>query len=338
MQFHASSQGQAPADFYFGCLRFTQQQYDAVGVERALLAAYADQEPDVLGLIGTELSVGPHINQYGGPQSPYDYGSVRSLDDRTGDIRRSLVDFIHRQGGLASINHPFLPSEPWTATSPSGVARDLLAIGAGGADILEVGYGGPGYLPDHFAVWDTLARNGLFLTGNGVSDDHEGQNWSGLEGRFYTATWAPRLTEFDLLRALARGRAYVGYLGSFGGTLDMTLDGDVPMGAVSVDPRRSRGLHIDVTGLPHGGAVEVVRGVVDLAGTRDPTPNTAVLTTLGARDLDSHGEIPIDTGDECFVRLQVRDAAGGVVAFGQPIWALKDTPPRGIPPTRLVPG
>jgi hypothetical protein len=110
------------------------------------------------------------------------------------------------------------------------------------------------------------------------------------------------------------------------------------MGAVSVDPRRSRGLHIDVTGLPDGGAVEVVRGVVDLAGTRDPNPNTAVLTTLGARDLDSHGEIPIDTGDECFVRLQVRDAAGGVVAFGQPIWVLKDTPPRGIPPTRLVRG
>ena len=211
------------------------------------------------------------------------------------------------------------------------MARYLLTIGGAGADILEVGYGSLSLLADHVAVWDTLARNGLFLTANGASDDHSGEDWARQEGRFYTGTWAAGLTERNLLDALARGRAYVGYLGSFRGTIDMTLDSVVPMGAVSVGPQTSRDLRIDVTDLPDGGAVEVLRGVVDHAGTGDPNPNVAVVTRLGARDLSSSSDVAIDTGEDCFVRLQVIDRTGAVVAFGQPIWTLKAPPPDGVP-------
>jgi hypothetical protein len=331
------SRNRATAEFFFGLLRIEEAQVDALGVELELMEAYADEEPGVLGLVGTEYSGGPHINQYGGPQLPYNYGSVDRIGESTGEIRRSVVDFIHRQGGLASINHPLLPVQSWTGWTAPSVARNLLGIRAGGADILEVGYGGPGQLPAHLAVWDTLGRNGLFLTGNGVTDDHTGQDWATQEGRFYTSAWTPGLTETGLLDALSRGRAFVGYLGSFGGTIDMTLDDDVPMGAVSVAPRTSRTLRIDVTGLPEGGAVEVVRGVVDYAGTSDPNPNTAVVVRLGASDLAARSEQPIDTGEDCFLRLQVVDATGGVVAFGQPIWALKTPPDGGIPRQRQAP-
>jgi hypothetical protein len=338
IEFRASSRWAAPAELFYGYLRFDEKDYDGLGVERDLVAAYAEKEPGVLGLIGTELSMSSHVNQYGGPQLPFDYGGMDSPEDRSVELRSSLVDHIHRQGGLASINHPFIPTGPMRATTAPEVARDLLMIDAGGADILEVGYGSPGLLPDHFAVWDTLARNGLFLTGNGATDDHSGHDWASQEGRFYTATWASTLTERSLLDGLSRGRAYVGYLGSFGGTIDMTLDTDVPMGAVSVSPRTSRTLRMDVTRLPAGGAVEVVRGDVDYAGAADPNPNTTVVTTLGAGDLASRSAIPIDTGDDCFVRLQVVDATGGVVAFGQPIWSLRTPPPNGIPPARRVRG
>jgi hypothetical protein len=58
----------------------------------------------------------------------------------------------------------------------------------------------------------------------------------------------------------------------------------------------------------------------------------------GAGDLTSRGEVAIDTADECFVRLQVVDAADGVVAFGQPIWTLESPPPKGIPSDRRVGG
>ena len=114
------------------------------------------------------------------------YGRVDSLAFRAGEIRRPIVDFIHRRGGLASINHPFLSSDPWMGGTPQDVARYLLTIGGAGADILEVGYGSLSLLADHVAVWDTLARNGLFLTANGASDDHSGEDWARQEGRFYT--------------------------------------------------------------------------------------------------------------------------------------------------------
>jgi len=337
IQFLAVSRRQAPAEVFFGFLRFDEQAgYDAVGVERDLLAAYADDVPHVLGLIGTEISLGPHLNQFGGPQKPYDYGVLTSLADKPGDIRGSIVDFIHAQGGLASINHPFKPADSSLTGDAEGIAHDLLSIGAGGADILEVGYGhkGGATLPDHLDVWDTLSRNGIFLTGNGVSDDHSGQDWASQENRFYTAAWSAARDEPGLLGALSRGRAYVGYLGAFGGTIDMAVDSDIPMGAVAVGGGSSRTVRIDVTGLPPGGAVQVVRGAVDYAGLSTPRPDTKVLASKGAGDLQKSAEVPLDAGDDCFVRLQVVRADGAVVAFGQPTWLLRNAPPHGVPAGR----
>jgi hypothetical protein len=333
----AVSRNRAPAELFFGYLRFDEQTgYDAVGVEHDLMAAYADEVPDVLGLVGTEISLGPHLNQFGGPQDPYPYGSVPMLAGPTGDIRTSVVDFIHAQGGLASINHPSRPTDyPAETTTAQAIAHSLLTIGAGGADLLEVGYGhgGTSTLPDHLAVWDTLSRNGLFITGNGVSDDHSGEDWATQPNRFYTAAWSSARTEPALMGALAQGRAYVGYLGAFGGTIDMSID-DVPMGAVSVRARRSATLRLGVTGLPAGGAVQVVRGDVDYAGRATPEPGTRVLTSRGAADLSSNREYTLDSAADCFVRLQVVDAAGTIVAFGQPTWLLTTPPPHGVPAPR----
>jgi hypothetical protein len=336
LDFRATSRRKAPAEFFFSYLRFAEQAgYDALGVESELLARYAAEVPGTRGLVGTEISLGPHLNQYGGAQQPYDYGAT-SLNQKLSATSRSITDFIHANGGLSSINHPFKQGDSGSATTAQAVALALLADRAGGADILEVGYGnrdGAG-LAQYLAVWDTLSRNAVFVTGNGASDDHTGQNWANQPNRFYTGAWAPELSEPALLGALSRGRAYVAQLGDFGGTVDMAVDAQVPMGAVSVSALSERALRIDVTGLPSGGAVQVLRGVVDYAGTPDPTPNTTVVQTLGPADLASGRVTPIDTTDDCFCRLQVVTATGAVVAFGQPIWLLRTPPPGGIPPPR----
>jgi hypothetical protein len=232
---------------------------------------------------------------------------------------------------LASLNHPFKPGDIGELTSARAVARNLLEIGGGGADILEVGYAKKqgGTLVDLLAVWDTLSRNGLFLTANGVSDDHTGQDWASQANRFYTVAWATRKTEAALLAALAAGRGYVGFLGGFGGTVDMDLDGEVRMGQVAVNSAAGRDLNVRVTGLPDGGAVQLVRGVVDPRGTADPTPNTTVRTLKA--DTTS---VPLDTGEDCFHRLQVVDGSGVVVAFGQPIWTFRGTASTPIPAAR----
>ena len=202
--------------------------------------------------------------------------------------------------------------------------------------MIEVGFGGGGVdsIGAQLALWDTLSRNGLFLTGNGASDDHSGQGWERKGNRYYTAAWSTQIAQPELLDALGRGRAYVGYLGSFAGTIDMALDGTIPMGSVVVGPAQSRTLRIDVTGLPDGGAVQLVRGVVDRAGQADPRPGTTVVQTLGAADLERAGAVPLDVSGDCFHRLQVVDGAGAVVGYGQPIWVLGAEPPGGVPQRR----
>jgi hypothetical protein len=339
IEFHAVSRRRRAAEYFFGYLRFVEDAgYEPVGLESELLERYA-AATGVLGLNGTEISLAQHLNQFGGPQEPFDYGPVTSLRANLGDLRTAIVQHIHDLGGLASINHPFKAGDTGGQGTVASVAGGLLSIGAAGADMIEVGYANKhgGDLAEHLAVWDTLSRNGLFLTANGVSDDHSGLNWAGQVNRFYTAAWAANRTEADLLDALARGRGYVGHLGSFGGTIDMVVDGTAPMGAVVVGTPRDRALRVDASGLPTGGAVQLVRGVVDRAGAGTPAPNSAVVATRSATALANDPELALPAGDDCFVRLQVVTSAGAVVAFGQPIWLLAEEP-AGVPANRLVAG
>jgi hypothetical protein len=327
--FRGVSRGGASADVCFGHLRFQEQEgYDAVGIEQALVRRYASVVPGVLGIVGSEISLGPHVNQYGGEQRPYDYGDIERFGQKPkDDAVPSIVDHIHAAGGLASVSHP------------GGISASTLLAQRTAADMIEVGYGrgGPSVIQRQLDKWDTLSRNGLFLTGNGASDDHSGRNWH-LEGnRFYTAAWTGELSQPALLDAFARGRAYVGYLGSFGGTVDMSIGDSIPMGSVVVGPRRARTLRIDVTGIPDGGAVELVRGGVDHAGTADATPGTSIVRSLGAKDLSRAQEVPLDVDGDSFHRLQVTDRSGAIVAYGQPIWLLSDKPQRD-PGVRLVRG
>jgi hypothetical protein len=335
IEFHVSSRRMAPAEMLFSYLRFDELTgYDGLGVEHSLLNRYGADAEDtsaLLGLIGTEISLGPHLNQYGGAQQPFDYGDASDLTNGYSEIRPAVVEWIHRQGGLASINHPFKPGDVGQLGSPEAVAANILQIRGGGADMLEVGYADKqgGDLAGHLAVWDTLSRNALFLTANGVSDDHTGQDWATQTNRFYTAAWAARKTEAALLAALRAGRGYVGFLGGFAGTVDMDLDGEVRMGQIAATSPSRRTLNVRVTAPPLGGAVELVRGVVDPRGAADPRPNTTV-RTLDA-DVTS---VQVDTGDDCFHRLQVVDSAGAVVAFGQPIWTFRGAPPTTVPAAR----
>jgi hypothetical protein len=289
----------------------------------------------VLGLNGTEISLGDHLNQYGGTsQAPFEYGSVSSLKSGNVGLRPDVVAHVHRLGGLISINHPFKPGDGDSGITAQGVAAGLISTGLHGADMLEVGYtskGTNGTLAAHLAAWDAVSRNGLFVTGNGVSDDHTGQNWAKQSNRFWTGAWTATLSEAALLDAFRAGRSYVGLLGAFAGAIEMAVDG-APMGSGLVGSATSRTLDVAVSGLPTGAGVQVLRGDVDYAGTASPTPNTTVLRTLGANETS----LTVDTGDDCFVRLQVVNSSGAVIGFGQPTWALHSPPATGVPAARLV--
>jgi hypothetical protein len=340
IEFHAVSRRRIAAEYFFGYLRFQEQTgYDPLGVDAELLARYAGEVPTVRGLNGTEISLAQHMNQYGGPQTPFDYGAVTSFSTNLGDLRTRIAEHVHALGGVVSINHPFKPGDTGGNGTAESIAANLLSIAAGGADLIETGYSNKqgANLAQHIAVWDTLSRNGLFLTANGASDDHSGQNWAGQANRCYTGAWAGTGDEPALVDALGAGRCYVGQLGSFAGTVDMTVDGTVPMGAVAVAPEPvDRTLSLEVTGVPGGGAVQVLRGDVDYAGGSAPRPNTAVVASFTAAEVASNPQLILPADDDGFVRAQVVTSAGAVVAFGQPVWMLRTAPSTGVPARRQV--
>jgi hypothetical protein len=318
-----------------------QQQ---ISMESALGPKY----PAVAQRQGLEVSwLLPHLNWFGGAVTVPSYAGVTPAA-YAAYLRNTLVPQIHAAGGLVSYNHPYgytsgpLLSAAQQTALLAQVAAKLLPTAntpaaALGADLLEVGYRlrGGCDLAHHAALWDILSRNAVFMTGNGTSDDHFGQNWRGITNNWVTSAWAKSTAEADLLAALAAGRAWCASLSAYRGSLDMLVDGSVPMGSASVSGVTSRKLVATATRMPLGGSLQVLQGTVDYAGTARLTANTKVIASYPVGQLVG-GSITrwIDTTRDRFVRTQVLDGSGAVVALSSPVWLLRSAPPKGIPAPR----
>jgi len=255
-----------------------------------------------------------------------------------------VVSHIHSAGGIVSLNHP-LGYDSLPLLSPAEQVRIRRSAYAWlaqrhlyGCDILEVGYTARGHCDTsrHLALWDTFSRNGLFLTGNGANDDHDGQPWSSLVNGFFTGVWSAGAAEPDVVSALRAGRAYTAHAGRWpAGWIDLLLDGGVPMGSVVVDGGSTHRLSISAAPLPSGARVEVVRGSVDYSGAIDPA--TVVDRVLTAASFKAGVcSISISTPSSSFWRVQVKDGVGNVIAVSNPLWILHRPPTSGIPAPRRV--
>jgi hypothetical protein len=342
----AASTGDAVGG-YVDYLRFTRAMTGEVQLQmqRDMESRLAPQYPAVVQRQGLEVSwLLPHINWFGGTVTVPDYGTTRP-GAYTTFLRNTAIPQIHAAGGLVSYNHPYgygggaeIPVAQQDALLPQ-VAGKLLSTRALGVDLLEVGYPvrqGVN-LAHHVALWDVMSRNAIFLTGNGTNDDHYGQDWLGIVNNWFTSTWAVSTAESDLLASLAAGRAWCAALSEYRGSLDLLVDGTAPMGSVSVSTVNSRRLVASATGIPAGGSLQVVRGVVDYAGTAALTANSLVVASYPAAALAGGSvSLAVDTSKACFVRTQVLNAAGTVVGLSNPVWLLRAAPPGGIPAPRAA--
>ena len=330
-----------PAEGYFDYLRFARSSGDVqLQAQHEMEAGYAGQFPNVAQRQGLEVSAQyPHLNWFGGAVTLP--GNSRGPWSQW--LQQTVIPNIHAVGGLASYNHPYgaAGGQPQSQATQdqrlASLAQQLLANRALGADILEVGYKGRGGcdLAHHIGLWDVLSRNAVFLTANGVSDDHFGTNWAGLGNNWTTSTWAADRSEGSLLGGLAAGRAWTASLTGYRGSLDVVADGTCPMGSVSVSALASRQLTLTATALPTGAALEVLQGAVDYAGSAAPGPNTRIVASYPAAGLaGGTATIPVDTTGESFVRTQVRASDGSVQALSNPVWLLRQAPPQGIPVSR----
>ena len=300
---------------YFDYLRFDRTvSGQAQFTEQAQMqAAFASKYPNVKQQQALEVSRNlPHVNWFGPQVTVPTYSGIPKSQYQA-FLQNTVIPQIHNSGGLASYNHPYgysdlaAQSQSQQNTLLSQVASSLLANHVLGADLLEVGYilrQGVD-VNHHIGLWDVLSRNAVFLTGNGVSDDHVGNNWYGFHNNWFTSVWAASTQMADLLAALAAGRAWCGSLSKFRGTLDLLVDGSVPMGAASVSSVTSRKLAATATGLPSGAVLQVLQGAVDYAGQNAPTDDVKLIGTYTPVQLAS-GQITqaVSTTQDSFLRAQ----------------------------------
>ena len=330
------------ADVNVSSVTVQRARHDAAGilaVQQAIAQRYSAQY-GIVGYPEEEVSIGPeppaHINPFGSTPEFSDKPGVSPSNWKP--WYRDYISRAHAQGAAVSWNHPFgsqmLPL--LTPAEQDALRRSIFAErfsdGFLGADILEVGYRIRGHVSfeTHLALWDTLSRYARFITGNGSSDDHSGQDWRSITNGFLTGIWAASSGKADLADALKGGRAYAFHPGQVQGLqLDTLVDGAVRMGAASVSSKGSRTLVVSLANVPSGCVLEVVRSPVDYTG-QDPRT-----TPLGSRSVAGtvNTTFPVDTTSSCFVRPQLY-RNGVLVATGNPTWLLRTPPPGGIPAAR----
>lgn len=319
---------------------------------------YEAQVPSVKQLFGTEISkfkAQPHLNGYAPDLQLVDYG-----DHVWQDSLYYAIDQIHAQEGAVSLNHVFGPKFeadiPETPQQKAGrllfIKRNEIRSRSMGVDILEVGYRQRGGmdLADHFDLWDALSGNGIFLTGNGVTDSH-GRGLHNLIGwgpselglstinNFCTWLWTEELSEAGFVRAMKGGRAYFGDPYRFDGTVDLHTTDGFRMGQAVVTDRAEHDVVVEVTGAPAGVQVRVKQ-----CEMRDPpSEEYVVANVLRDETLDAEvvegafaDSITVDVSMPSFLRVEVRDAEGKELVFSNPIFFTHDVPSGGVPANRVA--
>ena len=339
----------AVASSVFDYLRFSRSSTGsaAVDVQRQISAQLAPLHPGITQHSGLEVSLTDgHVNWFGGAVAPFDYSGQKLLppSKSNADLMANIAK-IHQAGGLASFNHMFgsgtgpAASQSVQDTRRAAMARMLLDTRVLGADMLEIYRRRNGIdMAHHLQAWDVCSRNGIFVTGTGVNDNHGGRSWATELNNFVTWTWAASASEADLMAAFAAGRTYFGDQVAFrGGRLDLLVDDVAPMGSVSTSDAGSRNVRVMAGGLPNGSAIRVVQGAVDYANTT--APSTLSSSTLPASQFGGGSvDVPVSNSTSSFVRLEVVNGSGATIAASNPAWLLRtgDEPPNGIPTSRAV--
>jgi hypothetical protein len=366
LSLHAVSLGDAVSG-YFDYLRFTRSLSGEVLLQQQhqMSARLAAQYPSVIQQHGLELSLNPlntypHLNWFGSGVAVQEYSDMKPGQWHD-YLRDKVIPLIHSGGGLASYNHPYGvgwgPAKLPTTKQDTLLAQTAAALlpsrgnpGALGCDLLEVGYPLRGNTPTgtpkgavdlehHLHLWDVMSRNAVFLTGNGTNDDHWGKDWHGVPNNWVTSVWAASASLADLLAALAAGRAWCWSLSKFappGASLDLVADGCCPMGSVSLSALTARKLTVTAIAIPAGGSLVVLQGAVDYAGNSGLASNARQIASYPAAQLSHSGSktLTVDTAAESYLRTVVNDANGRTIAASNPVWLLRNTPPRGIPAPR----
>lgn len=314
----------------FDRLRFERSTEDVlldpVRLQQDLARRLADDYPGVAQHFGTEVSMVRHLNAYMSDLQLFEYppqAPPPRLDGSVG-AATELVRWYHDRGGVVQYNHPPIDHAEMVATR--GLGADLVELAESGGE--------PEVFRQRMEQFDVAARHGIFMTGTSQQDDHVGSSWLGFEQFFLTSVWAASTGADDLLAGMASGQVWGHDLARWpSGTLDLEVWGRRAMGKVLRTRAPRHRVTVTATDLPDGAVVDVVVGVCDLQGL---TPSVQ-RTSHPASDLvDGRLGVLLGRGVGSYLRVEVRDAAGLLLGFGNPVWLLPHDSPLDVPAGRLL--
>jgi hypothetical protein len=302
----------------FDRLRFRRGRdanLDPVAKFASVVDQYRRRYPGVTQHAAAEVSLVLHLNAFGGSGRLPHYSSPEAVKNPSVHAQHEMIAWLRGEGAVVSLNHPMSGTN-----GPRDLARRLITTRGQGADVIEIGTGRDPYLMGR--IFDTAARNAVFLTANGVTDDHQGIDWMGPGRRWLTRVWSPTTRESDLCAALKGGRAWFYDPLRWGGQFDLNAGGSTPMGHVRFTDRRVVDVDVLATDLPAGSHLRVLVGTCDLAGPSRLAPvNRAQVTP--ARSL-RRGRLTtaVRPGAGVYVRAMVVLASGKIAGFSNPLWIL----------------
>jgi hypothetical protein len=301
-------------------LRFNRDRKtpaDGVGLLRSLISQYRGRYPDVVQHAASEISLVNHMNAFGGDGTLPSYGSRAPHMDGSLQAQQDMVRFLHNHGALACLNHPL------GGLGTEGLAKRLITTNGVGADVIEIGIAAS--IEQMAWVYDVAARNAVFLTANGVTDDHGGTDWLGeSHPRWVTGAWSPSSRSADLCTALKAGAAWFYDPKGWSGELDLTVQGAVQMGGVLFNGDKRVTVDVTATRLPSYGSLELVVGSCDRPGTSDLQPRRSSVRVPARDVVRGRWSTQVTRGEGCYVRAMVRQADGKIVGFSNPVWVLPE--------------
>ncbi len=230
-----------------------------------------------------------------------------------------VIQYIERNGGIASINHPFTalrqPFKEYRGKINElddekkeellqTQAEIFIEKKAYGAHMIEIGYPEKrnGYEPPkHLKFWDILNLNGLKIPGIGVSDAHANRSWDkGFNFANYIAS--PDCNPDNLIKAMKKGDFYMADPSRVKGKLQFKTDSGKTMG----DIENTGELLFEIDGIPNGSEF---RWIIDGKCVKKE------LTTCIHRS-----KISLDTAKH-FVRAELLDTYKRPILITNPLWA-----------------
>jgi hypothetical protein len=171
-------------------------------------------------------------------------------------------------------------------------------------------------------VFDIAARNAVFLTANGSTDDHDGEDWLDVGRRWLTSVWSPSHRASDLCEALKAGRAWFYDPLYWRGAFDLLVAGNTKMGAVHLTKSHQVELQVTATQLPRGSSLELIIGRCDLAGVGHLAALNKRTSISATHVVHGQWSTNVTRGQGVYVRATVRSHQHQIIGFSNPVWVL----------------